>query len=161
MVECTPLFHSSSIPNQTLYSIKGGERERLKLQLLKENNRPFDRTKREGEGGSLDPSIPVSCGQGKSFQFLTGAITFHRQKDSSLLQERKAEQEEGVEIGEGSCDRPIEPTSKALQDLPILNSAVDRLDPFELQRPDDMALEVDFFTNRIDRSDLQRGLDHF
>jgi hypothetical protein len=68
-----------------LYSIKGGERERPKLQLLKENHRPFDRTEREGEGGGLDPSIPVSCGQGKSFQFLTPTFTFHRQKDSSLF----------------------------------------------------------------------------
>ena len=136
-------------------------RKRLKLNLLKEKNRSLDRTEREGEGGGLDPSIPVSCGQVRSFQFLTSTFTFHRQKDSSLFQEGKAKQEEGVKVGEGSCNRPIEPASKALQDLPILNSTVDRPDPFEPQRPDDMTLEVDLFTNGIDQSDLQRGLHHF
>lgn len=96
-----PLFHSSSIPNQPLYSTKKGKMGRLNLSLFKQENCSLERTEGKGQGDGFFQSILRSFCFGKKSNVSIVHFALHGDGRSFFFQERETQDEKGSKIGKG------------------------------------------------------------
>ncbi len=101
---------------------------RLNLLFLKEENGSLEGTKRKGEQDGFFQSVPGSLCFGEKSNFSFIHFTLHRDGDSLFFQKGETQEEESAKIGKGSREGGIKSPSQALENLLILNTAMDRFD---------------------------------